>query len=151
MMPRNNMYRQEISFKGLSNIYNIKLFITLAIFMMLAITGRQSFATDDAPNQSITEEQLAEIRSNPEYIKNSKTFFFQNCGYCHGGAEAIGGKARKMQCQTRLKPDYVFNVITNGKKGQYIMPSWKDSFDKEKRLWLTAYVMSLTVLPKCNK
>ena len=145
-----NVHPREMPFKDQSN-NNIKLFVVLAIFMMLAIAGRQAFAADDESNQPITEEQLAEIRSNPEYIKNSKTLFFQNCGYCHGGAEAIGGKARKMLCQTRLKPDYVFNVITNGKKGQFIMPSWKDSFDEEKRLWLTAYVMSLTVSPKCNK
>ncbi|MEE8378980.1 MAG: cytochrome c [Gammaproteobacteria bacterium] len=145
-----NVHPQEMPFKDKSN-NNIKLFVVLAVFMMLAITGRQAFAADDESNQPITEEQLAEIRSNPEYIKNSKSLFFLNCGYCHGGAEAVGGKARKMLCETRLKPDYVFNVITNGKKGQFIMPAWKDSFDEEKRLWLTAYVMSLTVLPKCNE
>ncbi|MCZ6804880.1 MAG: cytochrome c [Proteobacteria bacterium] len=148
MKPRFNMSCREISFNGLSNIYNKKLFIVLAVFMLFAITDRQSFAADEEP---ITEEQLAEIRSNPEYIKNSKTLFFQNCGYCHGGEEAVGGKARKMLCETRLKPDYVYKVITNGKKGQFIMPAWKDSMDLEKRMWLTAYVMSLTVLPKCNK
>ncbi len=145
-----NVHPQEMPFKDQSN-NNIKLFVVLAVLILFAIASKQSFAADDASIQPITEEQLAEIRSNPEYIKNSKSLFFLNCGYCHGGAEAIGGKARKMLCETRLKPDYVFNVITNGKKGQFIMPAWKDSFDEEKRLWLTAYVMSLTVLPKCNE
>jgi mono/diheme cytochrome c family protein len=145
-----NAHPQEMTFKDQSN-NNIKLFVVLAVLILFAIASKQSFAADDASNQPITEEQLAEIRSNPDYIKNSKTIFFQNCGYCHGGEEAVGGKARKMLCQTRLKPDYVYKVITNGKKGQFIMPSWKDSFDKEKRLWLTAYVMDLTVLPKCKK
>ena len=144
------MYRQVLSFNRLSNIY-YKLFIVLAIFMLFAITDRLAYAGGDESNQSTIEEKLAEIRLNPEYIETIKTTFFQNCGYCHGGTEAIGGKARKMQCETRLKPDYVFNVITNGKKGQFIMPSWKKNFDEEKRLWLTAYVMSLTVLPKCKK
>ena len=145
-----NIHPWEMSLKNQSN-NNIKLFVVLAVLILFAIASKQSFAADDASNQPITEEQLAEIRSNPEYIKNSKTIFFQNCGYCHGGEEAVGGKARKMLCQTRLKPDYVYKVITNGKKGQFIMPSWKDSFDKEKRMWMTAYVMDLTVLPKCEK
>lgn len=151
MKLRNNMYSEEKSFKDKSDKYNKILFITLTVFMLFAIVDRQSFAGGTTADGSITEEQLAEIRSNPEYIKNSKMLFFQNCGYCHGGEEAVGGKARKMLCQTRLKTDYVYDVIANGKKGQFIMPSWKDSFDEEKLLWMTAYVMDLTVLPKCTK
>jgi mono/diheme cytochrome c family protein len=145
-----NVHPQEMTFKDQSN-NNIKLFVVLAVLILFAIASKQSFATDDASNQPITEEQLDEIRSNPEYDATIRTTFFQNCGYCHGGTEAIGGKARRMQCETRLKPDYVYKVITNGKKGQFIMPPWKDSMDKEKRMWLTAYVMDLTVLPKCKK
>ncbi|RKZ49260.1 MAG: hypothetical protein DRQ48_04230 [Gammaproteobacteria bacterium] len=145
-----NVFHQAMSFKDQSS-NNIKLFVVFAVSILITIASMQTFAAEDGSKQPITEEQLAEIRSNPEYIDTIKTTFFQNCGYCHGGTEAIGGKARRMQCETRLKPDYVFKVITNGKKGQFIMPSWKDSMDEEKRLWLTAYVMSLTVLPKCKK
>jgi len=144
-----NLYHQETPFKNLSSD-TVKLFLVIAFLMLLAIASKQAFAADDESNQSISEEELTEIRSSPEYIKNIEPLFLTSCAYCHG-VKGIGGKARKMQCLSLLKPDYVYGVITNGKKARFIMPSWKRSMDKEKRMQLTAYVMWLTDLPQCKK
>ena len=144
-----NIYHQAIQFKAQSS-NNIKLFAVLAVLILLVIASKQSFAIDDESDQPITEEELTEIRSTPEYIKNIEPLFLSSCAYCHG-VKGIGGKARKMQCLSLLNPDYVYKVISNGKKGQFIMPSWKRSMDKKKRMQLTAYVMALTDLPQCKK
>jgi mono/diheme cytochrome c family protein len=149
-----NQSPEKTLIKDQSKIYNKTLFIALAIFMMIAFVDRQSLAGDDAADvesgKSIAES-VAEIQSSPEDMIAAKTMFDQNCTYCHGN-KGSGGKSRKMQCLTLLNDEYVFKTIKEGKKaGANIMPSWKRSFDDNQILTLTAYVMSLTTLPQCEK
>ena len=153
MKLRTNQPPEKISFKDQSKTYNKTLFIALAVFMMVAIVDRQSFAGDDTAaveSEKSISEMVAEIQSSPEDMKAAEVMFNQNCTYCHGN-KGSGGKSRKMQCLTILKDEYVFKTIKDGRKaGANIMPSWKRSFDDKQILTLTAYVMSLTTLPQCE-
>ncbi|MFT5426349.1 MAG: mono/diheme cytochrome c family protein [Gammaproteobacteria bacterium] len=151
-----NQSPEKTLIKDQSKIYNKTLFIALAIFMMVAFVDRQSLAVDDTAIPAVESdksisEMVAEIQSSPEDMKAAETMFNQNCTYCHGN-KGSGGKSRKMQCLTLLNDEYVFKTIKEGKKaGANIMPSWKRSFDDNQILTLTAYVMSLTTLPQCEK
>jgi mono/diheme cytochrome c family protein len=160
MKLRANQSPEKILFKDQSKIYNKPLFIALAVFMMVAIVDRTSLAGGDSDTAAVESEKSisesvaeiqSEFQSSPEKMQAAKSMFDQNCTYCHGN-KGSGGKSRKMQCLTLLKDEYVFKTITDGRKaGANIMPSWKKSFDKKQRLTLTAYVMSLTTLPQCEK
>jgi len=72
-----------------------------------------------------------------------------NGGYCHG-SKGSGGSARALQCRD-MKPDYIFETITNGRiNGANVMPPWKDTFDEKARWQLVAYIRSLRTLPECD-
>lgn len=99
--------------------------------------------------KAITEEQAQQIIASPESAAAGEGLFNQVCVYCHG-AKGIGGKARKMQCRT-YDPQYLFKTISNGKKrGAYVMPSWKNSYDEKTRWELVSYIMTLKDLEKCE-
>lgn len=95
------------------------------------------------------ENEIAQILASPEAAAAGEGLFNQVCVYCHG-AKGIGGKARKMQCRT-YDPNYLFNTIANGKKrGAFVMPSWKQSYD-DKTMWeLASYIMTLKDLEHCQ-
>ncbi|TNE78614.1 MAG: hypothetical protein EP334_04820 [Gammaproteobacteria bacterium] len=100
-------------------------------------------------NRPISEEEAAQIIASPEAAAAGEGLFNQVCVYCHG-AQGIGGKARKMQCRT-YDSKYLFDTISNGKKrGAYVMPSWKRSYDEKTRWELVSYIMTLKDLEKCQ-
>ena len=137
-----------------TNFKMINWLIVSFIFFTLCITYQQVLAvTDDIPAEGDRPiaDVITEFQSSPETMEASELMFNQNCAYCHGN-KGGGGKSRKMQCLRFLNNEYVYKTITNGKRsGSLIMPSWSRSFDKTKRLMLTAYVMSLKTLPQCSK
>jgi len=91
-----------------------------------------------------------EVLAAPDSAKIAEITFVQNCAYCHGN-QGSGGKARSLQCRD-MKPDYLFETISNGKKrGSLVMPPWKESMDERTRWQLAAYIMSLKNLPSCTK
>jgi mono/diheme cytochrome c family protein len=98
---------------------------------------------------AISAEEAAEILVSSESAAAGEGLFNQVCVYCHG-AKGKGGKARKMQCRT-YDSKYLYNTISNGKKrGAYVMPSWKMSFDEKTRWELTSYIMTLKDLDICQ-
>jgi len=89
------------------------------------------------------------ILGDPAAIKVGEATFYQNCVYCHG-SKGSGGSARALQCRD-MKPDYIFETITNGRiNGANVMPPWKDTFDEKARWQLVAYIRSLRTLPECD-
>jgi len=156
MKLNNNQYPHLSSSIHLSNFKIGKWLSVLTAFMMLTIVNQQSFAGGDEDTDAVEADRpiaevIAEIQSSPEQMTASETLFNQNCTYCHGN-KGTGGKSRKMQCLKFLNNEYVFKTISEGRRvGANIMPSWSKSFDKDKRLMLTAYVMSLKTLPHCKK
>ena len=137
-----------------TNFKIMKWLIVSFIFLTLCITYQLALAvTDDNSTEADRPiaDVITEFQSSPETMETSELMFNQNCAYCHGN-KGGGGKSRKMQCLRFLNNEYVYKTITNGKRsGSLIMPSWSRSFDKTKRLMLTAYVMSLKTLPQCSK
>lgn len=100
-------------------------------------------------DRSISAEEAAEILVSSKSAAAGETLFNQVCVYCHG-AKGKGGKARVMQCRT-YDSKYLYDTISNGKKrGAYMMPSWKRSFDEKTRWELTSYVMTLKNLDVCQ-
>ncbi len=95
------------------------------------------------------EAEIAKILASPESAAAGEGLFNQVCVYCHG-SRGIGGKARKMQCRT-YDPQYLFDTIANGKKrGAFVMPSWRQSYD-DKTMWeLASYIMTLKDLEHCQ-
>jgi mono/diheme cytochrome c family protein len=161
MKSKNNEYPQISTPNNDSNFKIMKWLLVSLIFMTLCIVNQQSFAERSVPDVIINDgsaeadrpisEVIAEMQSSPETMESSELMFNQNCAYCHGN-KGGGGKSRKMQCLRFLNNEYVFKTISNGRRaGANIMPSWSKSFDKTKRLMLTAYVMSLKTLPLCEK
>jgi mono/diheme cytochrome c family protein len=162
MKSKNNKYTTKTTL--LINYPNFKIMnwlIVSFIFVTLCITNQQALAVrlvpdavkDDIPAEvdRPIAEVITEFQSSPETMETSELMFNQNCAYCHGN-QGGGGKSRKMQCLRFLNNEYVYKTISNGKRsGSLIMPSWSKSFDKTKRLMLTAYVMTLKTLPKCSK
>ena len=100
-------------------------------------------------DRAIGAEEAAEILVSPKSAAAGEGLFNQVCVYCHG-ANGKGGKARKMQCRT-YDSKYLYNTISNGKKrGAYVMPSWKMSFDEKTRWELASYIMTLKNLDVCQ-
>jgi len=86
---------------------------------------------------------------NPISISAGEEKFYQNCVYCHG-SKGSGGNAKALQCRD-MKPEYIFETITNGRiSGANVMPPWKDTFDEKTRWQLVAYIRSLRKLPECD-
>ena len=87
---------------------------------------------------------------NPTSISAGEEKFYQNCVYCHG-SKGSGGNAKALQCRD-MKPEYIFETITNGRiSGANVMPPWKDTFDEKTRWQLVAYIRSLRKLPECDQ
>lgn len=80
-------------------------------------------------------------------IEAGKGRFGANCAaYCHG-FEGSGGKTPAFRGRTDLKPEEVFKVITEGRRGADVMPAWGNGFSAEKRWELVAYIMYLSRQP----
>ncbi|TNF08566.1 MAG: cytochrome c [Gammaproteobacteria bacterium] len=129
----------------------VRLCLWLAL-LVLGFSGGSVMAggmPDDAADAPLGESEVARILASPEAAAAGEGLFNQVCVYCHG-AKGIGGKARKMQCRT-YDPNYLFNTIANGKKrGAFVMPSWKQSYD-DKTMWeLASYIMTLKDLEHCQ-
>lgn len=107
--------------------------------------------SDTAPAAKEDASPYEQVLADPAALKTGTERFAQTCAYCHGNAGS-GGKAKTLQCRKRLTPDYVFEVITKGKKrGSLIMPPWEDTFNDKERWELTAYIMSFQKLPSCSE
>jgi mono/diheme cytochrome c family protein len=123
------------------------VFVFLAIFQASATWAGGALVEDE--DRAISPEEAAEMISSPESAAAGENLFNQVCVYCHG-AKGIGGKARKMQCRD-FKSQYLYDVISNGKRrGAYVMPSWKASFNEKTRWELASYIMTLKKLEKCE-
>lgn len=85
---------------------------------------------------------------DPGVIATGAKRFNQNCVYCHGNAGS-GGRAASLQDRDDFTKEYVFDVIANGKKrGAFMMPAWKATFN-DLEIWeLTGYILSLTKAEK---
>lgn len=82
--------------------------------------------------------------SDPARIEAGKSRFGANCAaYCHG-FEGSGGKTPAFRGRKDLKPDELFKVITEGRKGAEVMPAWGNGFSAEKRWELVAYILHLS-------
>lgn len=120
--------------------------------VLLVAAGNEALAggvSAEAEAATVSAEEAAQLISSPEAAVAGEGLFNQVCVYCHG-ANGIGGKARKMQCR-QYEPQYLFDTISNGKKrGAFVMPSWKRSYDEKTRWELASYIMTLKDLETCN-
>ena len=92
---------------------------------------------DEGPAE-FTEAYLAD----PAVHAMGKEVWDSTCRSCHG-ASAYPGKAPKLR-PNRYDAAFVFDRVTNGYKK---MPAWKDVFDKEQRMAVSAYVLSRNFAP----
>jgi len=85
-----------------------------------------------------TEAYLAD----PGNIELGKSLWGDLCRHCHGRS-AYPGKAPKLKPR-KYTPDFVFDRVTNGFRK---MPAWGDSYSKEERMGVVAYVLSRSFSP----
>ncbi len=80
--------------------------------------------------------------TDPAKIEEGRQQFRVTCAvaYCHGPEGRIGGGAPALRGRHVGTPDYVYNVITNGRRR---MPPWRSQLPPEKIWALVAYVLSL--------
>jgi mono/diheme cytochrome c family protein len=94
-------------------------------------------------NDALRDQVLAD----PKSVENGELRFAQTCAaYCHGDRGSAG--EIKLQCQPEYDADYLFAVITEGRRN---MPAWADAFDEKERWELAAFILSLKDLPHCNQ
>lgn len=130
--------------------------LVAASFLLWSI---HAVADEGASTPSKTEGQAAPSASagqgtTPPFdlsdaarIEAGKGRFGANCAaYCHG-FEGSGGKTPAFRGRTDLKPEEVFKVITEGRRGADVMPAWGNGFSAEKRWELVAYIMYLSRQP----
>lgn len=87
-------------------------------------------------------ELKARVLEDPASVELGNKKFHSVCGYCHGH-NGSGGKGKKLKGRD-LEPDYLFEVITNGRKrGGRNMPAW-GSLPEEVRWQLVAFIRSLS-------
>lgn len=151
----------------LINQKNVLIFTSICVFIssIAYLTGhispemKTATAADSAPNitaspinsNDLSGEELKEkTLKDPASIKIGELRFAQNCtAYCHGD-KGIGGDGAPLQCQPEHTPEYLFPIISDGKKsGSRYMPAWKDSFNEKERWELVAFILSLKDLPHC--
>ncbi len=84
--------------------------------------------------------------SDPAHIETGKALFNGRCSaYCHGN-EGSGGRTPAFKGNSSLKTEEVFQVITEGRTGADVMPSYASTSEKE-RWELVAYIMYLSRQP----
>lgn len=119
----------------------------------VAAEGKKAADEKSADAEELTGDALKEkVFADPTSIEAGQLRFAQSCSaYCHGDKGA-GGEVAPLQCQVEYTPEYVFAVITEGRKaGSRYMPSWKDTYSEKERWELAAFIMSLKNLPKCKE
>jgi len=98
-----------------------------------------------APEEGADEgpvEFTAAFMDDPAVFTMGKEVWDTTCQSCHG-AKAYPGKAPKLK-PAKYTPEFVFDRVTNGFRK---MPAWKDVFDKEQRMAVSAYVKSRKFAP----
>ena len=114
--------------------------------MLRAIASFASFAVTLASTIFFSAPAYAEPGPNmtdPAAIASGQIRFNRNCVYCHGNAGS-GGKGAPLQGRDDLTADYLFKIITEGKKqGSLQMPAWRDAFTDKEVQELSAYILSL--------
>ncbi len=117
------------------NIFYFALIVVYASLSPVYAGGNE--AGESTPTNNLKEQVL----NDSESVMKGDKKFHSTCAYCHG-AKGSGGIAKKLQGR-KLKADYIFNTITNGKKrGSLNMPPWR-GLPEEVRWQLTAYILSL--------
>jgi len=124
-----------------------------AVFILLIFSCANTALAGGAPaedeDRAISAEEAKEIIASTESAAAGENLYNQVCVYCHG-AKGIGGKARKMQCRD-FSSKYLYDTISNGKRrGAFVMPSWKASFNEKTRWELVSFIMTLKDLDKCQ-
>lgn len=123
--------------------------LALATFVALPTLAAAPPAADPVPVPSDAHTPPATGTppfdlNDPARIAAGKARFGANCAaYCHG-SEGSGGKTPPFRGNKELKPDQVFSIITEGRRGADIMPAWGNGFSAEKRWELVAYIMYLS-------
>ena len=88
------------------------------------------------------EDIKTAVLSNPASVHKGEQEFGRTCAMCHGSGGA-GGVGKRL-ADRHLRPDYVFETITNGlRRGASFMPSFGQKLSVEVRWELVAYIMSL--------
>jgi|694.fasta_scaffold85421_5 mono/diheme cytochrome c family protein len=89
--------------------------------------------------------------SDTTRINIGKRRFNSVCAaYCHG-AEGDGGKVTAFKGNLELKPEIIYNVVLEGRRGAGIMPPWGKTYTSAEIWELTAYIHHLTKQPPTVK
>jgi mono/diheme cytochrome c family protein len=88
--------------------------------------------------QEVDVEFTEEFLNDPAMIDQGEVIWKEQCRLCHGQGTGYPGKAPKLQPR-RYSPEFVYHRVTHGFRA---MPAWKDIFDEEQRMAVTAYILS---------
>lgn len=119
----------------------------------VAAEGKQNSSDNKVKTEQLTGDALRDkVIADPTSIKKGELRFAQSCSaYCHGD-KGSGGEVQPLQCQVEYDADYLFAVITEGRRvGSRYMPTWKDTYSEKERWELAAFILSLKDLPKCSE
>lgn len=80
-------------------------------------------------------------------VDDGKRRFGSTCAaYCHG-SEGVGGRAPGFKGNTRFSPDEAYQIISEGRRGQGVMPPWGKVYTPEQIWELVAYLQHLSRQP----
>ena len=88
--------------------------------------------------QEVDVEFTEEFLNDPAMIDHGEVIWKEQCRLCHGQGTGYPGKAPKLQPR-RYSPEFVYHRVTHGFRG---MPAWKDIYNEEQRMAVTAYILS---------
>lgn len=105
-----------------------------------------------ACSQKATDPALQARLGSPAARHAGRALFLEHCALCHGkNADGHGERRENLvgkpadfassAWRRSVTPEYVFDVITHGKRGTS-MPSW-EALDADQRRDLAAYVLSV--------
>ena len=88
------------------------------------------------------EDIKTTVLKDPASVHKGEREFGRTCAMCHGSG-GTGGVGKRL-ADRHLRPDYVFQTISNGlHRGASFMPSFGQKLSEQVRWELVAYIMSL--------
>ncbi|HSR70897.1 MAG TPA: cytochrome c [Kiloniellales bacterium] len=113
------------------------LVVACAVGLAVATTTMAEEETAAKTEEESIPEFTEAFLGDPEVIEAGEEIWMEQCRHCHGRS-AYPGKAPKLKPR-RYNPEFVYARVTNGFRK---MPSWKEVYNKEERMSVTAYVLS---------
>ena len=115
----------------------------LAALLAVGVVASLGIAVATAQDSTEKPPEFSEAYLNdPANIAAGGEIWAEQCRHCHGRS-AYPGKAPKLKPR-RYTPEFVFDRVTRGFRK---MPPWKDVYNREERMSVSAYVKSKSFSP----